>query len=233
MKTIKKLSLLLLSFAFATNSFSQTKQEKKMVTKGLNVEMYNSTESKEALAFYSEGTELSGKGDYKAAIKLYKKALEADDKFVEAYDNMGVAYRKMGDLENAKKAYKKSIDLYPQGNLAHQNLGLIYWIEKNYKAALEEYEIVQKNDSTDAEGYYGTIQIYFALKDYKSAIKSASKTLEIYEATNSPYLSDAQYFLGVAYYYDGDKNKSKIYIQQAKKAGVKIPDALLTELGIK
>ena len=123
--------------------------------------------------------------------------------------------------------------MYPQGGMAHHNFGIVYWIEKKPQKALEQYAIMQKNDSTDAEGYYGTIQIYFSLKDYKSAIKSANKTLEIYEATNSPYLADAQYLLGLSYYYDGDNKNAKIYIEQAKKSGAKIPDDLLKQLEIK
>lgn len=219
--------------ASSTGSYSQTKAERKMKTTSMETPMYNSTESKEAKEFYDKGFECSEKEDYKNAVKWYKKSVAADDKFVEAYDNMGAAYRRMGDLDNAEKCYKKSIELYPQGSMAHQNLGIVYWIEKKPEQALEQYSIMQKNDSTDAEGYYGTIQIYFALKDYKSAIKNAAKTLEIYEATSSPYLKDAQYLLGLSYYYDGDNKNAKIYLEQAQKSGSKIPDALVKELDIK
>ncbi len=226
-------SILLLLATTSITSYAQTKAEKKMKTTSQETSMYNSTESKEAKEFYDKGYECSNKEEYKDAVKWYKKSVAADPKFVEAYDNMGAAYRRLGDLDNAKKCYNKSIELYPQGNMAHQNLGIVYWIEKNYEKALEQYGIMQKNDSTDAEGYYGTIQIYFAQKDYKNAVKNAAKTLEIYEATESPYLRDGQYLLGLSYYYDGDNKNSKIYMEQAKKSGAKIPDALIKELGIK
>ena len=227
------LFVLLATVMLSSQAYSQTKQEKKMKTKYMEAGMYNSSESKEAVAFFEKGTVSGNNGDYKAAVKWYKKAIEEDPNFVEAYDNLGAAYRKMGDLENAKKNYNKSIELYPQGNMAHQNLGLVYWIEKDYTKALEQYSIMQKNDSTDAEGYYGTIQIFFALKDYKSAVKNASKTLEIYEATNSPYLGDAQFLLGLSYYYDNDNKNAKIYLEQAKKSGAQIPAAIQTNLGMK
>lgn len=227
------LNILLVIILFTFNSYSQTKKEKKMKTTSMDTDMYNSSESKEAMEYFDKGSAFSTKQDFKNAIKWYKKAISADTKFVEAYDNMGAAYRKLGDLENAKKCYFKSIEIYPQGNMAHQNLGIVYWIEKKHEEALEQYVIMQKNDSTDAEGYYGTIQIHFELKDYKSAIKNATKTLEIYEATNSPYLSDAQYLLGLSYYYDNDNKNAKIYIEQAKNSGRSISDKLLKELGIK
>lgn len=234
MKTLNILIKTLVVIAlFSFNSYSQTKQEKKMKTKSMNADMYNSSESKEAKEFFDKGSDFSEKEDFKNAIKWYKKAVEADSKFIEAYDNMGAAYRKLGDLENAKKCYNKSIELYPQGNMAHQNLGIVYWIEKKYDKALEQYLTMQKNDSTDAEGYYGTIQIYFALNDFKSAVKNAAKTLEIYEATSSPYMADAQYLLGLSYYYNNDNKNAKIYLEQAKKSGSNIPEKLLKDLGIK
>lgn len=228
------LQILALVALFSFNTYSQTKKEKKMKTESASMGMYNSTESKEAQEYFDKGSEFSGKEDFKNAIKWYKKAIESDNKFVEAYDNMGVAYRKLGDLENAKKNYFKSIELYPQGNMAHQNLGVVYGIEKKYDKAMEQYSIMQKNDSTDAEGYYGTINmLLFDLKDYKTAIKNATKTLEIYEATNSPYLSEAQYLLGLSYYYNNDNKNAKIYLAQAKKSGIKISESLLKELGIR
>jgi tetratricopeptide (TPR) repeat protein len=232
-----KSNLLIVTLAFnlslITLGYSQTKKEKKVETKSITTEMYGSTENKEAKEYYDKAYGYGETKDYKNAVKWYEKAVKADPKFIEAYDNMGAAYRKMGDLENAKKSYFKSIELYPQGNMAHQNLGIVYWIEKKHDKALEQYTIMQKNDSTDAEGFYGPIQIYFALKDFKNAIKSAHKTLEIYEATNSPYIADAQYMLGISYYYDKDDKNAKIYLEQAKKSGIAIPENVLKDVGIK
>ena len=224
---------IVLGFFSSYNCFSQTKKEKKVETKTLTTEMYESSENKEAKGYYDKAYDYSEKKDYKNAVKWYEKAVEADPKFVEAYDNMGAAYRRLGDLENAKKCYFKSIELYPKGNMAHQNLGIVYWIEKKNDKALEQYAIMQKNDSTDAEGFYGPVQIYLAMKDYKNAIKNAQKTLEIYEATNSPYISDAQYMLGISYYYNNDDKNAKTYLEKAKKNGAQVPDSILKDLNIK
>jgi tetratricopeptide (TPR) repeat protein len=225
--------LLIACLLFSINSYCQTKKEKTVVAKGKDAAMYNSTESKEANAFFDEGSKKQTAEDYKGAIKSYKKALKADPKFVEVYDNIGVCYRRIGDFKNAIENYEKSIELYPQGAMAHQNLGLIFAIQKEYDKAIAQYKEVQKYEPENPEGYYGTITIYIALKDYKSAIKNAAKTLEIYEATSDPYLPDAQYLLGLSYYYDNDFKNSKIYIEQAKKAGAQIPQKMLTDLGIK
>jgi tetratricopeptide (TPR) repeat protein len=222
-----------LSTVFCTSLLSaQTKAEKKVKTEGMTTDMYNSSKSKEAMDYFGKGEECTKKEDYKGAIKWYKKALKEDDKFVEAYDNLGVAYRKSGDLDHAKECYLKSIELYPQGPMAHMNLGVVYGIEKNYDKAIEQYKALQKIDSTDPEGYYGTIQIYLNQSKFDDAIKSATKTMEIYQATKSPYLGEAQYLLGLSYYYNKDKKNAAVFLKQAKASGVRISKELANELGI-
>jgi tetratricopeptide (TPR) repeat protein len=218
---------------FTQTSFCQTKKEKKVKTESMDMGMYNSSESKEAMKYYSQATEKHKAEDYKGAIKLYEKALKEDPKFAEAYDNMAVCYRRLGDFKSAIENYNKSIEIYPQGTMAHENLGVIYGIEKKYNEAIAEYEIVQKLEPENPEGYYGTINNYINLKDYKAAIKNATKTMELYEATSSPYLPEAQYFLGYSYYLNNDNENAKTYVELAKKGGMKVPENLLTALNIK
>jgi tetratricopeptide (TPR) repeat protein len=234
MRNVSLFAFALSLFFFASFDLSgQTKAERKVVAKTSDIGMYNSSKSPEALKYYSEGEDFQKAEEWKKAIASYKKALKADPNFVEVYDNCGASYRRLGDLENAIKCYKKSIELYPQGPMAHMNLGLVYAIQKKFDDAIAEYEALQKISPDDPEGYYGTINIYIQKKDYKSAIKNAAKTLEIYEAIKSPYLSDGQYLLGLSYYYDGDTKNAKIYLEQAKKSGVKVPDKICQELSIK
>lgn len=222
-----------MSLFFTISSFSQTKKEKKVETIGIKSGMYKGSESKEATQYFDQASEKSIAKDYKGAIKLYEKALKEDPNFIEAYDNIGLSYRKLGDFKNAISNYKKSIELYPEGRMAHMNLGIVYNIQKEYDKAIAEYEIIQKNDPEDPEGYYGAISPYLMKGDFKSAIKTATKTVELYEATNSEYLSQAQYLLGISYYYDKDKVNAKTYIEQAKKNGFNnVPQDILKELEI-
>jgi tetratricopeptide (TPR) repeat protein len=223
---------LILAFS-VTFGYAQTKKEKKVKVTSLNSGMYEGTKSDKAQKIYDLAAKKHAAEDYKGAIKLYKETLKEDPNFVEVYDNMGVCYRRLGDFKNAIKSYKKSIEIYPEGGMAHQNLGMIYGIQKEYEKAISEYKIVQKLDPDDAEGYYGAINNYLNLGKYKEAIESAIKTVEIYEATESPYLYQAHYLLGLSYYYDNDKKNAKTYIALAKKKGMKISQQLLDDLGIK
>jgi tetratricopeptide (TPR) repeat protein len=125
-------------FLATTALLAQTKKEKKIQLEGPSTGMYDGSKSKVAMEAYSEGEGYSKNRDWKAAAKCYKKAIKADDKFVEAYDNLGVAYRNLGDFDNAKKCYLKSIELFPNGGMAHMNLGVVYGIEKKYDEAIAQ-----------------------------------------------------------------------------------------------
>jgi len=212
--------------------FSQTKKEKKVEAISVDMGMYKTPESELAMKYYEQALDHHSKDDLKGAIKLYKKAVKEEPQFAEAYDNMGVCYRRLGDFKNAISNYEKSIEIYPEGVMAHLNLGIIYGIQKDYSSALAEYKTVQDLESDNPEGYYGTIDIYLNKGDYKLAIENSIKTLEIYEATESPHLPEAQYLLGLSYYYDNDKVKAKVYMEQAKKSGIDIPAKLTEELGL-
>lgn len=229
MKNILGIILILI----VTVGYSQTKKERKVKATSLSSGMYDGTKSEKAGKLYDQAAKKHTAEDYGGALKIYKQVLKEDPNFVEVYDNMGVCYRRLGDFKNAIKSYNKSIGIYPEGRMAHQNLGLIYGIQKEFEKAIGEYKIMQKLDPDDAEGYYGAINNYLNLEKYEEAIKSANKTVEIYEATESPYLYQAHYLLGLSYYYNKDKKNAKTYLILSKEKGMEISQQILDDLNIK
>jgi eukaryotic-like serine/threonine-protein kinase len=67
------------------------------------------TPSMEAFQNYNAATSEMGKGRFLAAVPLFERAIELDDKFAEAYFRLGVVYENAGDMvrsaEYAKRAY--------------------------------------------------------------------------------------------------------------------------------
>lgn len=76
-------------------------------------------------------------GNYKEAIESYKKSLELDPKGKMPLMNIAVAYQLGGDNKNAIKSYQKYEELYSDDPEGFYGLGRIYYLEKNYKPALE------------------------------------------------------------------------------------------------
>ncbi len=67
----------------------------------------------EALEYDDIGMDAYRKGLYTKAVEYFQKAVEADPTDWQAYQEMGDAYSKSGDKEDALDAYEKSLKLHP------------------------------------------------------------------------------------------------------------------------
>jgi len=57
-----------------------------------------------------------------SAIYFFDKATQLDPEYFQAYNNLGLAYEKQGNLEYAKRYYTKAVEINPEFKLAKQNL---------------------------------------------------------------------------------------------------------------
>ncbi len=88
---------------------------------------------------YDKGYDAFHAGDYRKAIRHYQRAIELDPKFIDAYDNCGVCYRRLGDLNSAVNLYRELIKINPKGNVAHSNLAVVYALRGMTDKAIREY----------------------------------------------------------------------------------------------
>ncbi|MBA2611924.1 MAG: tetratricopeptide repeat protein [Bacteroidetes bacterium] len=237
MRNLKAAYSLAIVFFGASFLAQQTKEtvksgnvENQMTVSGTG--MYKDSESKEAQELFNQATILGDKQDYKNAEKLYLKALKADPKYVEAYDNLGLTYRRMGEYDKAIDNYKRSIELFPEGQTAHQNLAAIYGIKQDYKSADKEYKAMLKNSPNDPEAYFGLANSSMMQSSFDDALVNAKKALELYEAAKSPLVNDGQYMVGLIYYYKSDKENAIKYLKMAKQNGAKIHPKVEKDLGL-
>lgn len=64
-------------------------------------------------AHFAIGALLFGQQDPAAAVEHFKKSIEIAPNYSAPYNQMGYAYRQLGDFANAEHAFKKYIDLIP------------------------------------------------------------------------------------------------------------------------
>lgn len=168
------------------------------------------TKNEAALNFYNKAIEASKKEDWKEAIKNYKLALEKDPKFIYAWDNMGVCYRRIGEYDNALNSYKKSLELDPKGKMPLQNMAMTYVYKKEYQKAIDSYLALDKVHPGDAEVYYGIGQIYYEyLKDNEKSLDYMAKAYNVYTDQKSPYRSDAETIISYIYKKMKDEGKTE------------------------
>lgn len=73
--------------------------------------------------YYNEGyLHLLVTEQFDSAVYYFEKAVLYDPQYYQAYNNLGLAYEKKGDLANAKFYYTKSIEINPDFKLAKDNL---------------------------------------------------------------------------------------------------------------
>jgi tetratricopeptide (TPR) repeat protein len=88
-----------------------------MVDEDLGDELnkFKELQKKEAVEWKNKGNDYFKKGDYENAIQNYKNALDIEPNYSDAWNNLGLAYMKTGNIEMAKKC-KDSMDLLKKGN---------------------------------------------------------------------------------------------------------------------
>lgn len=78
--------------------------------------------------------------DYEAAIKTWNRALELDGKITPLYGNIGFAFLRSGDLQNAEDSFRKLIKLKPNSHLAYKGLALTKYLSGEISAAMKAAE---------------------------------------------------------------------------------------------
>lgn len=144
------------------------------------------------------------------AIQCYQKAIDIKPAAVY-YQNIGMAYEKMNDYENAEKAYLKSIELEP-GNPDYLNYtGVFYHIHlQNAVKALEYYKKAIASKDTEAVYYQNLGLAYKNLQTYPEAEEAYLKSLEL-----EPSKAGYQYEVGTFYFDEGDDEKALPYFRKA------------------
>lgn len=154
----------------------------------------------EAMDWYTKGVDAAKEQNFKEAAGYYEKALQVDSVFCFAWDNLGLTYRKLGELDKALIAYKKSITIDSTGLLPWQNVAVVYEYKKDYKNAIEAYNRLALLSKDNPEIYYGVGRIYAVyLADPEKGLDNICKAYNLYTQQRSPYRSDAEQLMGYIY----------------------------------
>ena len=170
----------------------------------------------DAIKYYNKGIE-SIFDNTNQAIDYFIKAINYDSKFVQAYDNLGKAYRMLEKYDLAIKSYNISLKIFPSGSIAHQNLAVVYTEQNMWIKAIEEYKILVILRPQNPEGYYGLANAYRNTYDFNLALSNALNALTLYKKKPPNYIGDSYAQIGLIYYDLGNKSQAKTYIQIAKE----------------
>ncbi len=164
--------------------------------------MRTSAVPREAVDIYNNALAHSTRGDYSTALKEYSKAIEMHPAFVEAYNNMGEIYSRLGKRDNAITTYKRALDI-ERNHKVLLNLGVEYYNNLDYTTSVKYFKesVAQSPDFVEGNFYLG--MACFNLKNYQLAEKCFSKVVSI----DHRHLK-ANYLLSYIYYEWKDYRKT-------------------------
>lgn len=111
----------------------------------------NNTEDKADIYFF-RGETYTSLENFDAAISDYQAAIERFNNYAQAYQGLGFAYYKIGDIEEARQAIEKAVDISPDSSIAYFYLGLINLEGSQVDLAKENFSTATKTvDSLSAE----------------------------------------------------------------------------------
>jgi type IV pilus biogenesis/stability protein PilW len=119
--------------------------------------------------------------DFEKAIEYFKRALKVDKKFSEAWNNLGVAYEKMGKTDEAIASYEKALSnpMYPNPEKAYNNLGRIYYRAGQYDKAIDSFKAALRRINDYYPSFYLLALCYNAKGFYGDAATALNRAIEL------------------------------------------------------
>ena len=136
-------------------------------------------------------------------LEMYRVALEVLPTFQRARNNLGVALRRRGKLDQAIEQYKLAIEHDPRFAEARSNLGSAYMMQGRIEEALEQYQTAAKDAGRNGFIHHRLGVTYMRLGRYDEAIKQLRKALSM-----ESDLAEARYYLGECYRKLGNEKRA-------------------------
>jgi Flp pilus assembly protein TadD len=90
--------------------------------------------------YLSEAIALERQGDFDAALTSYRLALRDQPNDPRILQNIGIAYSKIGRVEEAMRAYRRALDVAPEQSGAHYGLAFLLLKRGDRAGALNHLE---------------------------------------------------------------------------------------------
>jgi tetratricopeptide (TPR) repeat protein len=111
------------------------------------------------------------RGDFDAAIREYQRVVELRPDVPEAYNNLGVAQKRKGALEQAADSFNQALRRRPDYSAALSNRGWVLAAQNQWDDARRDFESALKIDPRDDGALYGLSHALREGRDYAGAQK--------------------------------------------------------------
>ena len=125
------------------------------------------------------GAAHAGLGQLDGAIAAYKRAISIMPDYVDAYYNLGFAFREQGKLEEAVQTFRKVISLKPDYVDAYNNIAATLQKQGKLEEAIIDYKKAISIKPNYADAYYNMAATLEELGKLEEAVESYKKAILI------------------------------------------------------
>ena len=174
-----------------------------------------------ALAFYNTAVEQAKKRNYAEAIEQLKLAIKEYPAFMLAFNELGVQYLKLNQLEDADEAFQGALKIAPDALAPLINRGIANFMMKRYGEAVPMLrKALAKNDQS-AVGHYFLGQALANLGLFEDAEKELMASLKL----GKEEMKEAHRILAIIYASRGAKKQAAEELEAYLKLAPNAPDA--------
>jgi tetratricopeptide (TPR) repeat protein len=146
-------------------------------------------------------------GQVDEAMRLLDEAQKRNEYFVHLYVVRGDIYAEQRQIDKAIEQFKRAISLSPLNPVRYETAVQLLFEKKNHQEAIDILEVAVKNELSFPSLHHFLSQGYYALKDYKKAVKHIRSALNA-DPENVVYLNQ----LGISYKESGlFEDATKVY----------------------
>lgn len=174
-----------------------------------------------ALEFYQKALNHGQAGNHKAAIEQLQKAIAEYSDFMLAFNELGVQYLRLGELDKAEEALAKARKLAPDSATPLLTHGILLTVMGKFNLAVTELQTALKQREQSANGHLYLGQALANLGRFAEAEVHLARAIEL----GGDEVTDAHRFLGAIYLQRGEREKALAEFETYLKLAPKAKDA--------
>jgi Flp pilus assembly protein TadD len=174
-----------------------------------------------ALAFYQKALNHGQAGNNKAAIEQLQKAVAEYSNFMLAFNELGVQYLRLGELDKADESLTKALKLAPDSATPLLTHGILLTVMGKFNLAVTELQTALKQREQSANGHLYLGQALANLGRFAEAEVQLTRAIEL----GGDEVKDAHRFLGAIYLQRVEREKALAEFETYLKLAPKAKDA--------
>jgi tetratricopeptide (TPR) repeat protein len=139
----------------------------------------------DAVTFYNAGSTSMAMGRTDDAISLLERAIEADARFPDSYNNLGTAVMRAGDFAAAQRLFEQAIGIAPDHAIFHVNLANTLLKQGNRDRAYDELRTAIQLDPLIVEALGPLAELEATRGDMASAVRLMNRAVELQPQSSS------------------------------------------------